>query len=111
MASAGVHEWEGGRLKRDFLDDLARLDVLAAAARVRSATLVTHGRDDKVVPVSDASLLYEALAGPKELAITDRCDHRYADPAHFHALVDRAVRWIAMHLPAPAADDASEGAP
>jgi putative redox protein len=89
----------GGTLRRDFLDDLERVDVLGAARRLTAATLVTHGDDDQVVPVADAHALFAALPEPKALAITPRCDHRYSDPAHLEELLDRSVEWMATHLP------------
>ena len=88
-----------GRLKRDFLDDLEHHDVLGGARALRAATLVTHGDADDVVPVADAHALYAALSEPKALAVTRGCDHRYSDPAHLEALLDRTVEWIATHLP------------
>jgi len=36
---------------------------------------------------------------PKALAVTPGGDHRYSDPAHLEALLDRTVEWIATHLP------------
>ena len=108
--SRGVREWEGGRLKRTFLDDLERVDVAAAAARVRAATLVTHGADDRVVPVADAELLHRALPDPKALRITPGCDHRYSDPVHLAALLDDAQAWIVAHLAPPAAAGARQQA-
>jgi len=92
-------EGGGGTLKRDFLDDLARVDVLAAAGRLRAATLVTHGDRDDVVPVGDAHALYAALPEPKVLAITAGCDHRYSDPAHLAELLDRTIAWVEARLP------------
>ncbi len=91
-----------GRLGRAFLDDLARHDVLAAAGRLRAATLVTHGEADDVVPVADAYALHAALPAPKALAVTPGCDHRYSDPAHLEALLERTIVWIREHLPAGA---------
>jgi dipeptidyl aminopeptidase/acylaminoacyl peptidase len=108
----GYREEATGRLKREFLDDLARLDVLGAARRLRAATLVAHGAADDVVPVADAEALFGALPEPKALAITPGCDHRYTDPRHLAALLDRAVAWVTAHLPAPArAPAAARGAP
>jgi pimeloyl-ACP methyl ester carboxylesterase len=101
--SRGVREWGGGRLKRDFLDDLEHVDVLGAAARVRAATLVTHGSNDRVVPVADAEALYRALPQPKELRITPGGDHRYSDPVHLATLLEDAQAWIVAHLAAASA--------
>lgn len=89
----------GGTLKRDFLDDLAGVDVVGAARRLAAATLVTHGADDDVVPVRDAHTLYAALPDPKALAITPGCDHRYSDPAHLGELLTRTVDWLTTQLP------------
>jgi dipeptidyl aminopeptidase/acylaminoacyl peptidase len=89
----------GGMLKREFLDDLPHVDVLGAARRLAAATLVTHGDRDDVVPVADAHALYAALRDPKALAITPGCDHRYSDPAHLAALLDRTTEWLTTQLP------------
>lgn len=108
MGSAAAEAWrrtgvrviEGGaRLGRAFLDDLERLDVVEAARRLTAATLVTHGDSDAVVPVADASALFAALPEPKALAITPACDHRYSDPAHLDALIDRTIDWMTTRLP------------
>lgn len=107
MSPAAVDEWRrrgyreesSGRLNRTFLDDLESLDVLGAARRVRAASLVTHGNDDRVVPVEDAIALYEALPEPKQLALTPGCDHRYSDPAHLEGLLAQSVEWMTTHLP------------
>jgi uncharacterized protein len=96
----GYREEATGRLKREFLDDLARHDVLAAARVLHAATLVTHGETDDVVPVADAYALHAALPAPKSLAIRPGCDHRYSDPVHLAALLDDTIAWITMHLPA-----------
>lgn len=95
----GYREEQTGRLKRTFLDDLARVDVLAAARRTTAATLVAHGDADRVVPVEDAHALYAALPDPKALMITPGGDHRYSAPAHLAALLDQAVDWIITHVP------------
>lgn len=95
---SGVRAEGGGRLQRDFLDDLKRVDVLSAARRLTAATLVTHGDNDQVVPVADAHALFAELHEPKALAITSACDHRYSDPAHLAALLDRTVDWMATWL-------------
>jgi putative redox protein len=107
MSPAAVEAWRrhglagesGERIGSDFLDDLARVDVLEGARRLAAATLVTHGADDQVVPVADAHALFAALPEPKELVVTPACDHRYSDAAHLDALIDGTVDWITTHLP------------
>ena len=103
MDPAAVAAWRQtgvrDRLRSTFLDDLERVDVIAAARTLSAATLVTHGDADQVVPVGDAYALFAALPEPKALAITPACDHRYSDPAHLDALIDRTVDWMTTRLP------------
>jgi putative redox protein len=96
---SGVRAEGGGRLRREFLDDLERVDVLGAARRLSAATLVAHGDHDQVVPVADATALFAALPEPKALVITPACDHRYSDPAHLDGLLACTVDWITARLP------------
>ncbi|MCC6849183.1 MAG: alpha/beta fold hydrolase [Deltaproteobacteria bacterium] len=95
----GLRGERGERIGSGFLDDLGRVDVLGAARRLAAATLVAHGADDRVVPVTDAHALFAAMPEPKRLVVTPACDHRYSDTAHLEALIDGAVDWIAGHLP------------
>jgi uncharacterized protein len=95
----GLHLDGGTWIRRDFLDDLGRLDVLGAAGRTTAATLVTHGDEDRVVPVGDAHALFAVLPEPKALAIASGCDHRYSEPAHLSALLDGIVEWLQTHVP------------
>jgi putative redox protein len=95
----GLHLDGGAWIRRDFLDDLKRVDALGAARRVKAATLVTHGEDDRIVPVGDAHALFAALPEPKALAIMPGCDHRYSEPAHLASLLDATVAWMQTRLP------------
>lgn len=107
MAPSAVASWRkhglrgesGERIGSAFLDDLERVDPIAAAKHVAAATLVTHGDDDQVVPVADAHALYAVLPEPKALAITPACDHRFTEPDHLARLLDRTVDWITTRLP------------
>ncbi len=47
-------------LRDDFKSNAHRLDVLAAAARLRAPWLLVHGEDDATVPVEEARTLAEA---------------------------------------------------
>jgi uncharacterized protein len=95
----GVRAEGSGQLRRSFLDDLERVDVLAAARGLTAATFVTHGDADEVVPVEDAYALFAALPEPKELAVTKGCDHRHSDPTHLATLLDHTVEWLVRRLP------------
>ncbi len=65
----------------DFLDDVlgnrARLDLLSAARRLRSAWLVVHGTADETVPFAEAEELAAACGGPVRLAAVDGAGHTF----------------------------------
>ncbi|MDZ7761861.1 MAG: alpha/beta hydrolase [Desulfovermiculus sp.] len=72
-------------LKKNFVRDLARHDLLQAAAGLAPRPLlIIHGQNDDVVPVSEAEELYTAAAEPKDLHIIPQADHQFsftAEPA------------------------------
>ncbi|HYN42111.1 MAG TPA: dienelactone hydrolase family protein, partial [Thermoanaerobaculia bacterium] len=65
----------------DFLDDIlgnrARLDLLAAARRLRSPWLVVHGSADETVPFAEAEELVAACGGRCRLAAIDGAGHTF----------------------------------
>ena len=80
-----VHNARTGQEHRIDLDALldveanrARLDVLAAAARVRAPTLLVHGTADATVPVSAAERLHAALPrGTGRLLLLEGAGHTF----------------------------------
>jgi putative redox protein len=66
-------------LKKDFVEDLSRHNLLQAAANLSPRPLlIVHGQRDDVVPVNDAKELYAAAAEPKELHIVPQGDHQFS---------------------------------
>ena len=63
-------------LRDDFKRNARRLDVLAAAARVRVPWLVAHGADDATVPADEARAL-ASVAGQAALEILPRTGHAF----------------------------------
>jgi len=66
-----------GRSLRDDIESNAdRLDVLAAAGRVRAPWLLVHGAEDETVPVEEARLL-EAQSSEAALEIVEGAGHTF----------------------------------
>ncbi|MDE2979674.1 MAG: hypothetical protein OXU74_00635 [Gemmatimonadota bacterium] len=65
-----------GTLWEDFNDNGARLDVLAAAARVRVPWLIVHGSEDPTVAVAEARQLHEAGSG-SSLRVVEGSGHTF----------------------------------
>lgn len=98
-------------LHSDHLDDLERhgadrLDILAAAARVRAPWLIIHGDEDESVPVSNAAQLHHAASkDTSELLLVPGGSHgfggkhpwRGATPQLDRAM-DCTVEWFTRRL-------------
>jgi len=70
------------RIGLDLLDDIeenaAQLDILGAAARTRTPTLIVHGSDDEAVPLSDAESIHEALPeSSRQLCVLPGAGHTF----------------------------------
>jgi uncharacterized OsmC-like protein/fermentation-respiration switch protein FrsA (DUF1100 family) len=63
------------RVKRQFLDDLARHDLAKSIAAMRKALLVFHSPRDKVVGIDNAAKIFVAAKHPKSFVSLDDADH------------------------------------
>lgn len=90
----GFTDYNGRRLNVSLLEDLDRLDVSAAARKVRCPVLILHGDADEVVPVEEAYELSGCLANPKRLSILKNTDHRLSNPAVMKQAIEDALAWL-----------------
>lgn len=81
------------RLGRDFLDDLRRHDVTAAATELGRPMLVVQAGADTVVERSQTEMLAEA--GSATLYTVDGADHLFTDRRHSDELVKAILDWLA----------------
>lgn len=80
-------------LRRRFFQDLQGYNLPECAARIAPRPLLLfHGTADKVVPISDAHLLFDAAAEPKELAVIEGADHGFSE--HREQVWERFFRWL-----------------
>lgn len=89
----------------DFQQNRDRLDILAAAARVRAPWLIVHGDADTSVPVDDAQALFDAAGDNAELVVMEGVDHGmgakhpYPGPSDaLRAAAEVAFEWFDTHL-------------
>jgi dipeptidyl aminopeptidase/acylaminoacyl peptidase len=80
-----------------FKEDLSRYDVAAAARRI-TKILVIHCRGDRVVPWSQAKMIYENAREPKRLKIFEGGDHQLIDPYIRKEALSITVDWLAHYL-------------
>ena len=96
----GFIEFNGRRLRADFLEEALAIDVASAVARITCPALVIHGDADPTVPVAQARALYAALPGEKELLILPGADHRFTGTEDRDVALRRVEDWMTRHLEA-----------
>jgi alpha-beta hydrolase superfamily lysophospholipase len=83
--------------RRSDFDDLMAFasenDRLRDAARLELPVRIFHGGRDSTIPVADAHLLVEALAGPSALTIYERDHHNCLE--HLDAITAAVLEFIA----------------
>ena len=81
-------------LSQTFLDDMARVgSVVAAARQVCVPWLFLHGLADDVVPPQDSRDLLAVAGEPKRLIEMPEADHGFSGP-HATALASSVVAWM-----------------
>jgi pimeloyl-ACP methyl ester carboxylesterase len=93
--------YNGQRLNHSLLEDLARIDVVEAARRVKCPILILHGDADEVVPVEEAYELNACLRNSRCLSILNGSDHRLSDPIAMQRGLAQAVDWLTTHVGNP----------
>lgn len=94
----GSYDLHGTRVGRAFLDDIERLDVLAAARRISCPMLITHGTADTIVPCADARALADAVGAAAEVRMYAGVDHRFSDPDRRRELITDIATWMRARL-------------
>jgi alpha-beta hydrolase superfamily lysophospholipase len=102
LTSAEIEQWRrrgyvfynGKRLNVSLLDDLEKIDVCQAAARIRCPLLIVHGDADEVVPVAEARELYDLVRADKQLMIVKGGDHRLSSPADMQSVLAKTLDWL-----------------
>lgn len=93
-----------GFLSRDVslanYEALLAMDSTVPARKVRQPVLVLLARHDKVIREASSRAVYDALAGPKELA-TLECGHSLFGDCQAEQAVDHVDRWMRTHLAPP----------
>ena len=97
-------QWVVGAADTDAAIEVAkRFTLKDVAGQIRMPFLITHGANDRVVPVENAQKLYDAVGAKKKTlriftAEGGGAEHAHVD--HRQAGVDFVADWIAANLPA-----------
>lgn len=92
----------------DLEANATRLDIGAAAGRVRVPWLIVHGEADETVPVREARILYNAARPDAELLLVEGAGHTFGathpirDPtSELDAALRATLDWFTTHVQRP----------
>lgn len=91
-------------IKKQFIDDIARADVLDAASRLGRPFLILHAPRDQTVGIENAGRLFQAAKHPKSFVSLDDADHLLSNPADARYAAGVIAAWAARYVGASAAE-------
>ena len=95
-------------ITRQFLDDLDRDRVLAAAASLRKPLLVLHAPLDASVGVENAQAIFAAARHPRSFVSLAGADHLMTDPADARYAGAVIAAWAGRYLGPPPDEGADD---
>jgi putative redox protein len=96
------------RIRRGFLDDIARQHLAPRIAGLQRPLLVVHSAADSVVPIENAYQIFAGAREPKAMVALDGADHLLSRREDAAYVADLVAAWAGRVLPA---DDDRDDAP
>nr|MDO8100658.1 alpha/beta fold hydrolase [Candidatus Njordarchaeota archaeon] len=91
-------EGMGGEIESsEFIEDLSKHSVIEAVKRVNKI-LTIHCKGDKVVPWTQAKLIFENAQEPKQLKVFEKGDHQLLDPSIRGEAIELSLKWFMNYL-------------
>lgn len=98
-SAQGNLEYDAREVSTRFLEDMLKVNPLAALTAFKGPTLILQPGKDEVVPLSDAEeFLSSAGAAVKEKVIIGGANHTYTSITWENEVIQRTVAWFKRHL-------------
>lgn len=88
-------DWAGKSLSDEFLEVVARTNLVKAVKGIKTPFLIVHGRNDTVVEVKEAEELFRIANEPKKKIFVDSNHNLLRERA---VVVEEVVLWMRKHL-------------
>ncbi|WP_375205593.1 bifunctional alpha/beta hydrolase/OsmC family protein [Hyphococcus sp.] len=85
-------------IKKQFLDDLEKQDVLACAAKLKKPLLLMHAPLDTTVGVDNATRIFVAAKHPKSFISLDTADHLLSNPDDARYAASVLAAWAGRYI-------------
>jgi putative redox protein len=99
------------RIRRQFLDDIARQNNAAMLGRLGKALLIFHAPRDQIVGIENAGAIFQAAKHPKSFISLDDADHLLTRRADAVYVADVLAAWAMRYIGAAAASGLQPVAP
>lgn len=85
-------------IKKQFLDDLEKQDVLSCAATLKKPLLIMHAPLDQTVGVDNATKIFVAAKHPKSFVSLDSADHLLSDAGDARYAASVLAAWAGRYI-------------
>lgn len=85
-------------IRKQFLDDIEKAGVLAAAAQLKRPLLILHAPLDQTVGIENAARLFGAARHPKSFVSLDGADHLLSDPRDARYAAEVIAAWAGRYV-------------
>jgi putative redox protein len=86
------------RIKKQFLDDIARQNTAAKLAHLDKALIVFHAPRDQIVGIENARAIFDAARHPKSFISLDDADHLLTRRADAIYVADLLAAWASRYM-------------
>lgn len=93
-----AREWVNKELPPEFLENVASVNILEAAAKIKSPLLIIHGDKDTVINMKESKELYAHVNAPKKLVIIKGADHDFEEQEQAEQVIKEIVSWMKLYL-------------
>jgi pimeloyl-ACP methyl ester carboxylesterase len=80
-----------------FYEDCLRYDAYKAATQVTAPTVVVHGTQDELIPLTQVQRLVDGLKPPKHLELISGADHRFSRASDFSRMTETLAAWLVRY--------------
>ena len=95
-------------IKREFIDDVAEQNLMAAVAGLRKALLVMHAPTDDTVGIDNATRIFVTAKHPKSFVSLAGADHLLSDRRDSAYAAEVIAAWASRYLDAKAPSEATD---
>lgn len=89
------------KIKKQFLDDLERSDIIRAVQELDKPLLIFHSPADSVVSIENAYQIFEVARHPKSFISLDNADHLLSNRKDSIFAGKIIANWVRKHLDLP----------